>query len=688
MLDSPGILIKETAESEWFNIDWVTYKNSKLIQFEWREYIVSNKAILTIQVTEACNANCGFCFNGITFYPRWNFSKEHESSLDQVLAFCHVAGIKTVTLSWWEPTLHLWKLQEIVEKIKWKFSEYRIHTNGFNLMKRLSESNEILVIDYLINAGFNRITLSLAHHESTNNQELMKFRGKFIWLNEADFIELWKRNKKWLSVRFSCFLSHEGIHTVEGIEEYIEVAKKFGIKNVIFRTAWNTPIEFLKDTSYAQYGAGKNISIDALVVEMKWRWYKEKFELHKSDIHVHVLEVDGMTIDFEESSEEVDPDKKVRRVNFFWNGITYKSWIDPTEVLFENDRDTIIRNIIQGETIKLNGAYPASALGQAVQSRIAVTLGDTENLPADFHLHTINSDWEHTIDELFKIIKSAWLRAFTVTEHNFISEEEYLWIQEKARENDIEVAFPGVEINVVTNPHGNPERKHHLLAYGSGLFDSQFQELIWVPNRLKLAYYEEVIDRLNVLYGFNLPNAEEIMRWVQSDGTYRTPNKKMITRNAIVPYISDITWESHESIKSKYLPKVPEDVSYAHYNRAEDIIPIIKELWGISWLAHPGWSRPFTSWWSWKQETDYSYLLNEIWRLRKLWMDWIEIHHKSHPKKTIEILSRFRSELMLLALGWSDYHGPTKMKPGYKNILPWTNGLTWQEYERIKERLL
>jgi hypothetical protein len=34
---------------EWREIDWIFYKNSKLVSFEWKEYIVSNNATLTIQ---------------------------------------------------------------------------------------------------------------------------------------------------------------------------------------------------------------------------------------------------------------------------------------------------------------------------------------------------------------------------------------------------------------------------------------------------------------------------------------------------------------------------------------------------------------------------------------------------------------------------------------------------------------
>jgi hypothetical protein len=64
--------------------------------------------------------------------------------------------------------------------------------------------------------------------------------------------------------------------------------------------------------------------------------------LHKSDIHVHSFIKDNVCVDFEQVSEELDPDGKIRRVIYFPNDIAYKSWIDPMDILFEEDKEKLI----------------------------------------------------------------------------------------------------------------------------------------------------------------------------------------------------------------------------------------------------------------------------------------------------------------------------------------------------------
>ena len=96
--------IKERIWTEWKQIDWIIYKNCKIVHFEWKEYIISNNAVLTIQLTEICNANCSFCFNWITFYPLWS---NKNDGLDRILDFCKVSEIENVGISWWEPTVNI-----------------------------------------------------------------------------------------------------------------------------------------------------------------------------------------------------------------------------------------------------------------------------------------------------------------------------------------------------------------------------------------------------------------------------------------------------------------------------------------------------------------------------------------------------------------------------------------------------
>lgn len=668
---------------QWEIIRWVLYKNCRVLTFEWVEYIVSKNAILTLQLTELCNAGCHFCFNGVTFYPSWTIDST-DQSFEKLLDFCKAAWVSSITFSGWEPTLEIWKLVEIVERASWQFKDFRIHTNGLNLFETIKE-RWVTVFDFLCSHWINKITLSLAHYEKEKNAELMKFRWKFKWLTISQLNHLWN-TREWISsIRLSCFLNREWISNVDDMQKYIEFGKDANIKNFIFRSGWIMPRQFLKDTRYTKFGLNHSVSIDHYVEYfIRELGYKETFSLHKSDIHVHVLEKDWVKVDFEESSEEIDPDKKIRRINYFWNGVSYTSWIDPTQLLFEEDKGKLIDGILEDTQQRRRvWAFPAADIWRASQSRVISIIDNRSNFPVDLHTHTINSDGNYTYDKLLAICAKFWVKVLSITEHNFINAQEFRDARELWSTLWIDIPFPWVEINIVTTPDGeSPDRKHHLLAYWDWLLDSQFQEIISLPNKLKNQYYAELVDEIVRKFGFQLPKFDDILKGVNTHGDYATPNKQLITRSVIARYIQGITWESTEEIKRKYLPEISSDISYRQYNRAEDIIPIIKELGGICWLAHPGWDRPFD--WKWSNKPNLKYLLWEIWRLRSLWMDWIEIFHKSHSQETIDVLRRFSKEIMLINIGGSDYHWTPKRSPEHKDINPGTLWLTMEEYEKIQ----
>ena len=123
----------------------------------------------------------------------------------------------------------------------------------------------------------------------------------------------------------------------------------------------------------------------------------------------------------------------------------------------------------------------------------------------------------------------------------------------------------------------------------------------------------------------------------------------------IAIYIHQITGEDIETVKKKYLPQIPEEMSYEAYLKAEDIIPIVRyELYGVIWYAHPLWARPFKG--KSYYEKDMGILLEEIMRLRKLGLEGIEVYHKYHSPEHKHLLGTFAEEMRFLIVGGSDYH--------------------------------
>jgi hypothetical protein len=75
------------------------FRNATVVCFDGHQYVVSHKAILTVNVTAACNAACGFCFNGITFFPEEPSPILSETDLAPVLQLTTLAGVHKVAYS-------------------------------------------------------------------------------------------------------------------------------------------------------------------------------------------------------------------------------------------------------------------------------------------------------------------------------------------------------------------------------------------------------------------------------------------------------------------------------------------------------------------------------------------------------------------------------------------------------------
>jgi hypothetical protein len=133
-------------------------------------------------------------------------------------------------------------------------------------------------------------------------------------------------------------MSHDGLHTVADILRYIEWGRALGYRNFIFRSCSAIPEEFEKPTAFSSFNNTNYLPIDPICEQLgRLPFLRRTYRQRKSDSKVDVYQWDDMTIDVDESSEEQDPDRKIRRLNVMTNGIVYTSWIDPLSVLFGED---------------------------------------------------------------------------------------------------------------------------------------------------------------------------------------------------------------------------------------------------------------------------------------------------------------------------------------------------------------
>ena len=292
---------------------------------------------------------------------------------------------------------------------------------GLFLRVNDKDGNSVQLIDALVEEGLLGCSLSMAHYDREVNDGIMNFRGSYKGLDETQLRHLASLSSTTFSPRLSCVLTPDGIHTEDELLKYIEQGKSLGFKKFIFRVGTGIPDEFATKGDFAEYNASTALNIDIFVNElMKSHGFKEIFSLHKSDSHVHVLGDGEIVLDFDQSSEEPDPDSKVRRFIYMPDGVTYTSWIDSSRLLFDDNIDIIKASVVAQLTKKLKGASPSVTHKRKQLKRIQ-SAEEGERFPVDLHVHTLNSDGRSTSME---VIRSAARDGFKIVfaEHNFVAD--------------------------------------------------------------------------------------------------------------------------------------------------------------------------------------------------------------------------------------------------------------------------
>jgi len=313
--------------SDPVQIQGFEYKNANLLLFEGREYIVSHKAVLTINCTSSCNATCKFCCNGITHMDDGPYVRL-TPALQRVISLAKLGNIKVIAYSGGEPTLSPQHLFNLASQTSHLFDESRLHSNGIGLFRIIKDrnGNTVPLIDALVDLGLFGCSISLAHYDLEINREIMGFRGPYQGLTEEELKYVASLDATNFSPRLSCFLAEDGISNTDDILHYIDFGETNGFNKFIFRAGTQIPPEYAAQGSFAGYNAKSIVDIDVIVNELLSKHgYKEAFSLHKSDSHVHVLRKGRTILDFDQSTEETDKDSKIRRIIFMPNGVALTS---------------------------------------------------------------------------------------------------------------------------------------------------------------------------------------------------------------------------------------------------------------------------------------------------------------------------------------------------------------------------
>jgi molybdenum cofactor biosynthesis enzyme MoaA len=315
------------------------FRNCSIIRFDGHDYIFSARAILTMVVVAACNAACRFCSNEITFTPSGPYLT-YDERLQRVKEFALLAGVTKIAYTGGEPTLQPQRLYDLMRAMNHGFRRSRLHTNGSGLFKDVvtADGTILQLLPALILAGLTGASVSVAHFDPAANDSVMRFKRGWVSTPEDRLAEVASYRSDAFTPRLSCVMTHEGLHTVSDILRYIEWGRELGYRNFIFRSCSAIPEEFEKPTAFSSFNTINYLPIEPICERLdQLPFLRRTYRQRKSDSKVDVYRWDDMTIDIDESTEERDPDRKIRRLNVMTNGIAYTSWIDPLSVLFAED---------------------------------------------------------------------------------------------------------------------------------------------------------------------------------------------------------------------------------------------------------------------------------------------------------------------------------------------------------------
>jgi predicted metal-dependent phosphoesterase TrpH len=249
------------------------------------------------------------------------------------------------------------------------------------------------------------------------------------------------------------------------------------------------------------------------------------------------------------------------------------------------------------------------------------------SIKADLHMHTKYSDGRLTPRQLLDLSKKSGLGIISITDHDNVKAiPEAI---EYGNEIGVQV-IPGVEISADLD-----EQEIHILGYFIDYNNKKLLDFLSSSRKLRIRRNEKIVEKLNTMGSTIKFNS--ILVKAGADTSIGRPHIAMeLNAEGFVNSYYDAFLKYIGDGKPAYVKK-PNP-------KASEVIKIISEMGGLSFVAHPG------------------RLVREemLQKLIEEGLDGIELIHPSHSNEDIEYFTRIAAENYLLTSGGSDFHGGVK----------------------------
>jgi predicted metal-dependent phosphoesterase TrpH len=241
----------------------------------------------------------------------------------------------------------------------------------------------------------------------------------------------------------------------------------------------------------------------------------------------------------------------------------------------------------------------------------------------DMHMHTTCSDGALSPKDLVKKAKEVGLAAISITDHdNFAAIEAARPLAEAL---GVEL-IAGVEVSTT-----HEERDIHILGYFIKTENSPLSDYLDHCRKQRLARTERMIDRLNK-QGVKI-RVEHVLEKASGGSVGRPHIAAVLQEHGYV--------QSYNEAFLKYIGTNCPAYEKSVETKPAEVISLINEAGGLSFLAHPGRQVP---------DDTIRYLIDNG-------IDGLEIVHPSHDEHHQTYYRDIANEYFLLMSGGSDYHG-------------------------------
>lgn len=631
-------LLGRDIGEEWVSIAGFPYRNIRVTEFEGHVYLVSHKAVLTLNLTPVCNASCDFCYNGITFFPGHD-TQGTPGELSRMLDFAEAGGVKHVSLSGGEPTIVPDRLFQTLEEMRGRFSGFvRVHTNGSQLHRRVRYGGrEMPIFEHMAERGVTSLSLSRAHMDPAGNEAIMRLaRGSSL-----DRERLAEVVAAIPSLRLSCFVHPAGVATPEAMLAYVEQGVEWGVKDFVFRISSGIPQHFALPGRFSDGNAALLKPTAAFKAALEAEGFELTFARQEIDYDLYILERDGVVVSVDRSSDVCDADRKIRRLILMPNGVSYTSWLESASSLFPDGAERAVR--ASGTPGRLQGPFPARRARAALY-------GGAPGSQIDLHVHSRVSDGVLSPSEVITRLQAGGVRVGVFAEHNAVH-DSFRELQRHAEEVGFTIPFPGAEVSVNCSADGADGYRFHLLVYGDGLLDEDFRAMLARGNEAQNEHLTRIYHEL-VAGGMELPPLHEIFTVPEEDPRLRT-RKHMYHRRPFAEVLARVLGVTPEEASQRHLPPLPPGAKLRNALDAEAVIRRADMLGCVTVLAHPGWIRPLVP----GAGDDMESLLRAVFALRGAGLDGIEVDHRLNSPDQRARLGAFARSMDMVVTGGSDFHG-------------------------------